>query len=153
MLTIISGGQTGVDQAALAVAWDLGYPTGGTAPLGYLTDQGPMPELLRDKYGPKESWSPSYRIRTIQNVKDGDFTVWFGDPDSPGGQLTIGTCRGKGNRPYRINPEAEVLLRLLTGEYAGIQVLNVAGNRLRTNPEAWQRASVILTSVLTDLCG
>ncbi len=106
MLTVISGGQTGVDQAALSIAHDLGFPTGGTAPLGYRTDEGPMPELLRDKYGLEESWSPGYRVRTIQNVRDGELTVWFGDASSPGGRLTIGTAWTM-RKPHLINPTVD----------------------------------------------
>lgn len=42
---IISGGQTGVDQAALRAARDLGITTSGTAPLGWITEDGPAPWL------------------------------------------------------------------------------------------------------------
>jgi hypothetical protein len=149
MLTIISGGQTGVDQAALEVAHDLGFPTGGTAPLGYRTEDGPMPELLRDKYGLKESWSPAWRVRTMQNVMDGDLTVWFG-VESPGGRLTIESC-GRYHKPHRINPTAAGLLYLLTVEHAGIQFLNVAGNRASTHPSSAIQAREVLRMVLRDL--
>jgi hypothetical protein len=42
---VISGGQTGVDQAALRAAKACGIPTGGWCPLGFLTEAGPMPAL------------------------------------------------------------------------------------------------------------
>jgi hypothetical protein len=150
MLTVISGGQTGVDQAALAVAYNLGYPTGGTAPLGYKTDEGPMPELLRDKYGLTESPFPSYRIRTIDNVRAADFTVWFGVATSPGGRLTIGTCQQL-NKPHLINPTAERLLEVL--QINRVRILNGAGNRKRTHPEAADQATLILGTVLAALRG
>jgi hypothetical protein len=38
---VISGGQTGVDQAALRVAKAIGLATGGWAPLGWETEDGP----------------------------------------------------------------------------------------------------------------
>ena len=44
-LTVISGGQTGVDQAALRAARSCGIPTGGWAPRGWLTEDGPAPWL------------------------------------------------------------------------------------------------------------
>lgn len=143
MLTIYSGGQTGVDQKGLEVGYDLGFPTGGVAPLGYRTDEGPMPELLRDKYGLQESWSPGYRIRTIENVKWSNLTVWFG-VQSPGYRLTIGSCM-QFNRPYVINPTPDQLERLLQPE---ILILNVAGNRRRTHPESTALANSILRIVL-----
>jgi hypothetical protein len=39
-MKIISGGQTGVDRLALDVAKSLNIATGGTAPNGYLTENG-----------------------------------------------------------------------------------------------------------------
>ncbi len=45
MLTkIISGGQTGADQAALDAAIELGIPHGGWIPKERLTEAGPLPE-------------------------------------------------------------------------------------------------------------
>lgn len=38
---VISGGQTGADQAALRAARACGIPTGGWAPRGWLTEDGP----------------------------------------------------------------------------------------------------------------
>lgn len=150
MLTVISGGQTGVDQAVLAVAYDLGFPTGGTAPLGYKTDEGPMPELLRDKYHLKESWSPGYRIRTMDNVLNSDLTLWVGDETSPGGILTISACQ-RYNKRYLINPTVDQLLAALQQQH--VQILNGAGNRRRTHPEAADRATLTLSTVLATLRG
>ncbi len=48
---IISGGQTGVDQAALDVAIKCNLPRGGWIPKGRLTENGPLPE----KYNLQES--------------------------------------------------------------------------------------------------
>lgn len=144
---IISGGQSGVDQAALQVAWELGYQTGGTAPQGYRTDEGPCLRL-RDLYGLKESWSPGYRVRTIQNVQDADQTVWFGVTDSPGAVLTIGTARRLG-KPILINPSVESLQKILQTSYP-VRILNVAGNRKRTHPEAAELAAATLALALPD---
>lgn len=140
---VISGGQTGVDRTGLEVALALGYATGGTAPLGWKTDMGPAPWLRG--YGLVESFSPSYRPRTRQNVRDAQFTVWFGDHTSPGGRLTIGTCEQL-KRPHLINPTAKQLRKAL--EDQGVKVLNVAGNRQRTNPAASEQACKVLTEAL-----
>jgi hypothetical protein len=51
---VISGGQTGVDQAFLRAAWRACLETGGTAPKGWRTDKGPNPGLAQ--YGLKEHW-------------------------------------------------------------------------------------------------
>jgi hypothetical protein len=44
-LTIVSGGQTGVDRAVLDIACELGYPTGGWCPKGRRAEDGPIPAL------------------------------------------------------------------------------------------------------------
>ncbi len=58
---IISGGQTGADQAGLYVGKMLGLKTGGVAPPHFMTHEGPNPELLRDEYGLVEG-EPDPRI-------------------------------------------------------------------------------------------
>ena len=57
---IISGGQTGADQAGLAVAKRLGIPTGGFVPKGFLTEAGPRPDLAAE-YGLEEPTRPPTR--------------------------------------------------------------------------------------------
>jgi hypothetical protein len=141
---IISGGQTGVDQVGLIVARELGYATGGTAPLGWKTEAGAAPWLA--EYGLVESWSPGYRVRTVQNVIDADQTVWFGVTDSPGAHLTLTTARVQG-KPILINPNAATLRALLETSYV-VKVLNIAGNRLRTHPEASVQARTVLAEAL-----
>jgi hypothetical protein len=42
---IVTGGQTGADQADWRVARAFGIPTGGSMPKGYLTEDGPRPEF------------------------------------------------------------------------------------------------------------
>ena len=138
---IISGGQTGADQAGLAAAKLLGLATGGTAPFGYRTDDGPNRKLLRDTYALKESLSREYAPRTRQNVYDSNGTVVFGDTESPGSKLTIGIC-GKLVRPYLANPTALELRAWVTEK--NIRVLNVAGNRERTNPGIYERVRTLI---------
>lgn len=74
---IISGGQTGVDTIALEVALELGYKTEGFCPKGYMTENGPDPFLLRDKFHLEEMETSSYPARTIANIKKADLTIIF----------------------------------------------------------------------------
>ena len=71
---IISGGQTGVDEAALRAARARGVPTGGTMPRGFKTLAGPRPEF-RELYGMVEHASDKYPPRTRANVEASDVTV------------------------------------------------------------------------------
>jgi hypothetical protein len=156
LLQVISGGQTGVDQIGLAVARSLGYQTGGTAPRGWQTDDGPMPALLKH-YGLVECRFKGYSVRTQMNVKAADLTVWFGHVDSPGGIVTAAAAR-RLSKPFLVNPTAAALrlwLEITDQINAGIgdpplvSILNVAGNRYRKNPAA----SVVAYQVLTEALG
>ena len=75
-LKIISGGQTGVDRAALDAALKHGIECGGWCPAGRLDEFGRIP----DRYPVKELEHGSFVERTMQNVKDSDGTViiYFG---------------------------------------------------------------------------
>jgi hypothetical protein len=65
---VISGGQTGADQAAWPAAKAAGIPTGGAMPKGFLTEDGPRPELA-ELYGAHELEAPDYPARTVANVE------------------------------------------------------------------------------------
>ncbi|QQO97265.1 SLOG family protein [Maribacter phage Colly_1] len=123
IVKVISGGQTGVDRMGLDIAKALDIETGGTAPKGYLTEDGPNLELK--DLGLVEHTTASYYDRTLINIRDSDFTVLFGDLSSSGSALTIKLCRKLG-KPYCTNPDQTNLTNLLMK----IRVLNVAGNRL-----------------------
>jgi len=79
---IISGGQTGVDQAALDATRAFDMPHGGWIPKGRLTEDGPLPE----GYNLKEMPTDSYPEHTKQNVIDSDGTLIIAR-----GKLTGGT--------------------------------------------------------------
>jgi len=68
---IISGGQTGVDRAALDVALKNGIDCGGWCPTGRLDEVGRIP----DRYPLKELEHGGFTERTLQNVKDSEGTV------------------------------------------------------------------------------
>ena len=130
-IIIISGGQTGADQGGLAGAKVLGIKTGGTAPLHYRTDEGNNPSLLRDVYGLKESKYWAYPPRTKDNVRDSDATLWVGKTTSPGFYCTKKACDSLGKQMF-INPSAAELRAYC--QSLNVAVLNVAGNREKSNP-------------------
>jgi len=142
---IISGGQTGADQAGLYVGCQFGFEVGGTAPARYMTDDGPNPDLLKDTYGLIEGPS-GYRERTIRNVKDSDGTVWFGRTTSPGAKLTLNTVKRE-SKPSIENPTVQQLKDWIIEH--DIQVLNVAGNRASKTPRIFEDVVSVLGSALT----
>ncbi len=139
MKKLVSGGQTGGDQAGLVAGVTLGLETGGWAPRGWRTQDGPAPWLSR--FGLKEHPVWGYPPRTRENVKDSDGTFWFGNPGSPGGRLTLRTCAELQKPSYVVIwPSAAVPLDKEISSFRAwlhvnnIQTLNVAGNRENTNP-------------------
>ena len=70
---IISGGQTGVDRAALDFAIERGIAWGGWAPNGWRSEDGTIPVMYREHM--REHDSPEYLPRTLENVRDGDATL------------------------------------------------------------------------------
>ena len=144
---IISGGQTGADQGGLRAGQELGIVTGGTAPPGWRTDDGPAQELLMH-YGLVEGESDprTYPKRTRKNVLDSDGTVLFGRMNSPGCSLTIRCC-DEPKKPYIVNPDYVELRRWIVDKH--IHTLNVAGNRERTNPGVFERTLITITRALT----
>ena len=133
---IISGGQTGADIAGLRAA-KLGHlETGGTAPKGYRTLNGPNLEL-RDIYGLVEHFSASYPPRTGVNVKDSDGTIRFASNfNSPGERCTFNAIERHGKISIDVNvnnPQSpETIAKWV--EDNSIATLNVAGNSEQTSP-------------------
>ena len=73
---IISGGQTGVDRAALDVALELGIPIGGYLPRGRKDENGDV--LPEDRYANmQETDTDDVNVRTELNVQNSDATLIF----------------------------------------------------------------------------
>ena len=143
---IISGGQTGVDQVALTVARELGYATGGVAPRGWRTDEGPAPWLAG--YGLTEhKVSTEYGPRTRENVRLADATVLFDASAlrSPGSRATQRFCQELG-KSLLVNPSASELRDFIMEN--GWKILNIAGNRRRSFPQSAVSARIVLSSGL-----
>jgi hypothetical protein len=70
-MKIVSGGQTGVDRAALDFAIRHGYEHGGWCPHGRRAEDGVIPPIYRLR----ETESADYDERTEKNVVDSDATL------------------------------------------------------------------------------
>ena len=145
---IISGGQTGVDEAGLIAGRKLGLNIGGTAPKNYKRNNLQNARLSTDdlKNNLKESDSSNYNVRTQDNILDSDGTVIFGDITSAGTKATINILKKVG-KPFKINPSPSTLKNFLSTN--SIQTLNVAGNRGTKEGMVFaNRAERVLTQAL-----
>jgi len=147
MLKILSGGQTGVDRAALDVALQFGLPCGGWCPRGRKAEDGPIAE----RYPLEETSSPEYAVRTQKNVVecDGTLIITVGEP--VGGTAWTITFAHQLNKPLLVidleqPPSANVLHSWL--QQHEIIVLNVAGPRESQQPGIYARAVQWLRSEL-----
>jgi len=143
---IISGGQTGADQAALDAAIKLSISHGGWIPKGRPTENGKLP----DKYKLKEMPTKSYPKRTEQNVIDSDGTLIITHDKLTGGSKLTQKVAKKHDRPcIHINLN-ETLLFMASSEINswiiqnGIEVLNVVGSRASKDPEIYKDAFYIV---------
>jgi hypothetical protein len=149
---VISGGQTGVDRAALDVAMELGITVGGWCPRSRRAEDGVIPE----RYPLTETTSEDYAERTAWNVCDADATLilTWGTP-SGGTLLTVDACLSQG-KPHLVVDLAdaagreravEAVRAWLASAVAG-STLNVAGPRTSQAPHVSEAAAAFLRAVL-----
>ena len=150
--TILSGGETGADQAAWRAAQAFGVATSGRLPRGVLSEVGPRPEFAA-RYGAAEMPSENDLARTEQNVQDADATLWFGETTTAGAQATVGACHRFGKPCLPVYPgaafePAQVATWIVENR---IRTLNVAGNRETEEPGIGARVEQFLGQVLHQL--
>jgi len=149
-LKIISGGQTGVDRAALDVALRHGIECGGWCPAGRLDEFGKIP----DHYPIQELQGGGFTERTLQNVKDSDGTVVVYWVELRGGTAqTVNFCLEL-KRPHELIDASKISTEgaaKLIGDFVRknkIGILNVAGPRQSEWPEGYAYASRALSAFL-----
>ena len=144
---IVSGGQTGVDRAALDVAIAHELEHGGWCPRGRLAEDGAIP----DRYDLRETDSAEYAVRTEMNVVDSDGTLILYDRELKGGTKLTFRLAKKHGRPVTVvdlstEPSPTDVRQWLQEE--NIHVLNVAGPRASNAPDITIQAESFLSAVL-----
>jgi len=146
---IISGGQTGVDRAALDVAIKLAIPHGGWIPQGRLTENGPLPP----EYRLQETLSTSYADRTEKNVLAADATLIISRGPLTGGSEYTREMAVRHNRRWlHIDLERIAAFKAATtiNDWIAkqeIATLNVAGPRASKDPKIYKDTFNIMESV------
>jgi len=143
---VISGGQTGVDRAALDAAMAAGLPVGGWCPRSRRAEDGP----IDSRYPLRETPSTDYAERTAWNVCDADGTLVLVRAKPDGGTaLTIREARRQG-KPLFVHRLAgtegvEKVREWIARE--GLRSLNVAGPREQEAPGIYIAAHAFLTAL------
>lgn len=155
-LKLISGGQTGVDRAALDFAVRNGIDYGGWCPRGGLAEDMPTPPGLLAHYPQlKETETTDYLERTRLNVKHSSASLII----SPNRELA--TTGGTGytieyaeriGKPYRVVLLNEIeseqgfivqneIVRWIDGlqRYDDVPILNVAGPRASKSADVYTK--------------
>lgn len=146
---IISGGQTGVDRAALDFALAHGIPCGGWCPKGRRSEDGIIPA----KYPLKETSTTEYHVRTRKNIvsSDGTLIIVKDDAMDRGTKLTKELC-AKLQKPCFIASGTQTDEKDLFREWLAnhhIRTLNVAGCREGSQPGVYEYAIAVLNEIFS----
>ncbi len=145
---IVSGGQTGVDRAALDVAIALSIPHGGWCPLGRRAEDG----VIDSRYHLRETDERGYAVRTQRNVLDSDATLILAIGTPATGTLLTFRLAGRHDRshlladPSDANAAEQIQSWLSATEPS---TLNIAGPRESSSPGIGRLAEQVLREVLT----
>ena len=151
-IKIVSGGQTGVDRAALDAAISAGLPYGGFIPKGRLSEDGTVPL----KYQMTETESLEYAFRTKQNVIHSDATLILSYlPMSGGTQLTNEFCHRYRKEHLFVDlaaPNLENQKKIVEWtKKIKPSVLNIAGPRESKYPGIYDNTQKLLERVFFEL--
>jgi len=153
---IVSGGQTGVDRAALDVALKYKVPCSGWCPKGRIAEDG----VIAKRYPLKETKSSDYALRTEWNVRDSDGTLILNVGELSGGTAFTVECAKKYKKhcliidlkkstKYAKEPVSFGNMLVVRGWIMAndIKVLNVAGPRESKSPGIYKLAKKFLLSL------
>jgi hypothetical protein len=151
-MKIISGGQTGVDRAALDFAIRHGFEHGGWCPRGRLAEDGVIPLINRVC----ETDSADYDVRTEKNVLDSDATLIVArEKKLSGGTAFAKTCAEGHGRPLLVvcprdgmSKSVATLSKFLKRN--DVRTLNVAGPRESQAPGIGKFVMELLEAVLVS---
>lgn len=147
---IISGGQTGVDRAALDAALAVGVEHGGWCPAGRKAEDG----VIETCYRLTETESPGYMARTRANVMEADATLILNIGRLSGGTLSTVKFATSLDKPYlkvdlKRRPDVRAVVDWLIKR--DVEVLNVAGPRESKEPGIHNKSLSLLKAVLDEL--
>lgn len=146
---IISGGQTGVDRAALDFAIKNGIPHGGWVPKGRIAEDG----IILEQYHMQEAPTEDYERRTELNIVNSHGTLIISHGELGGGSALTQKFAETHQKPcLHINLTAMPDFRAAIDikrwiKQHDIQILNIAGPRASKDAGIYDAAMKILEAV------
>jgi putative molybdenum carrier protein len=146
-MKIVSGGQTGIDRAALDAAMSLGMEVGGWCPRGRWAEDGRIP----DRYPLCETRSQDVHVRTQRNVECSSATLVITRGSPMGGTRYTVEVAESIRRPVLLidllQPRSDVVGEIVAWlERIRPPVLNVAGPRESGAPGITDEARELLSA-------
>jgi predicted Rossmann-fold nucleotide-binding protein len=144
---IVSGGQTGVDRAALDAAIELNITHGGWCPKGRKAEDG----IIDSSYSLIETVTDNYIERTRLNVEDSDATLILYTGTLEGGTKYTYDHATKIKKPVLLcdinnkNQIKDIIYWIATNK---IQVLNIAGPRESKLPGIYLKSRHFITEFI-----
>lgn len=148
---IVSGGQTGADQAGLDWAIAHGIPHGGWCPKGRKSEVG----VVDSRYLLTETPSANYLERTELNVRDSDATVIFTMTEvlSGGSKRTEDFARKLGKPCFHFKPRVDPKYLASFLARNKVVILNVAGSRESSAMGITELVASVLDQALNRISG
>lgn len=153
-MRIISGGQTGVDRAALDTAIKLGISVSGFIIRGRKAEDG----VVDSKYKLTEIHSNKYEERTLLNIFWSEITLILykstGYLDFDGGtRFTYNMCKELNKKMICINITGRESIEAVVENiyYRNIKIINVAGPRESKIPGIYLDSCDLLTKIFKKL--
>lgn len=155
---IVSGGQTGVDRAALDVAMKLNLDCGGWCPKGRLDEISTIParyNALIEITGEYATDQENFNARTIKNIIDSDGALIIAPcwplPENiqDGTVLTIKEIMRQDKPYYILNLESYDLNECVSWmKDSKIETLNVAGPRESSSPGIYSASECLFEELI-----
>lgn len=163
---IISGGQTGVDQAAVDAAMKRGVSYGGWCPQGRINENGKIDvKYVRfiEVDGEFSSDKENYDTRTIRNIQDSDGTLiivpaWPLPAQIKDGTLLTIAAVETNKKPHlviKLSEDRSVNIREIAywAKENNIKILNVAGPRESNSPGIYELSEKLIEDVIPYIDG
>jgi hypothetical protein len=164
-MKIVSGGQTGVDRAALDVAIERGLPWGGWCPKGGWAEDHPDPPGVLASYPHlKETPLPHPLQRTEWNVRDSDATLIV--TGGEGMAVSIGTQRAQHwaqqhGKPFLVvdagapdaSERAAAWVEAQKRRFGADMTLGIGGPRESEAPGIYAQARTLIGAMLDEASG